>query len=131
METIEKTLPELCKELGFKVQVKKAKAPYNASKWQKESNAWVAIVSYNDYSLAVPYFTGASIEKITVADVIYSLCSDWSIWKSCENVQGFASEFGWDDETLSTWEKVEKGAKEWEHFIGDASIIEKIAEVQY
>jgi hypothetical protein len=130
--TEEKTLPQLCEEFGFKLQLKKAKTPHNASKWQMNcANSWLAVISYNGYSMAVPYFTGKAIKKTTTADVVYSLTSDWNTWKSCENVQGFAGEFGWDDDTITTWETIERLAKEWEHFVGDVLILETLAEVSY
>jgi hypothetical protein len=130
--TEEKTMPQICEELGIKLQLKKAKAPHNATKWQTNcANSWLAVLSYNGYSMSTPYFTGKAIKKTTTADVVHSLTSDWNTWKSCESVQGFAGEFGWDDDTLSTWEAVERLAKEWEHFIGDASILEMLGQVEY
>jgi len=130
--TEEKTLPQLCEEFGIKLQLKKAKTPHEASKWQKNcANSWLAVVSYNGYSMAVPYFTGKAVKKTTIADVVHSLTSDWNTWESCENVRGFAGEFGWDDDTLNTWEAVERLAKQWEHFIGDASVLETLGRVEY
>jgi len=133
MNTIEeKTLPQLCEELGFKVQMKKAKMPHNASEWQKGANSWLAVISYNGNSMAVPYFTGKALKRaMTASDVVHSLSSDWNTWKSCEDVKGFAGEFGWDENTLSTWEAVERQAKEWEHFVGDETILETLARVEY
>ena len=129
--TEEKTLPQLCDELGITLKLKKAKTPRNASDWQKISNSWLAILEMDGYVIATPYYTGKAVKKTTVADVVHSLASDWNTWKSCENVQGFAGEFGWDDDTLSTWEVVERLAKEWEHFVGDESILETLGQVEY
>lgn len=130
-DTLEKTLPQLCDELGIKLQLKKAKTPHNASEWQKKAESWLAVISYNGYSISFPYFTGQAVKKTNVADVVYSLCSDWNSWKSCENVEGFAGEFGWDKDTHTTWELVATQSKNWEHFIGDNLIIETLAGVQY
>lgn len=129
--TEEKTLPQLCEELGFKLQMKKAKTPHDATEWKKNANSWVAVISFNGYSMAVPFFTGKAVKKTTAADVVHSLTSDWYTRQSCENVQGFAGEFGWDEDTLPTWEAIERLAKEWEHFIGDVSILERLGACDY
>ena len=130
--TEEKTLPQLCEEFGFKLQLKKAKIPHNASKWQYTcANSWLAVISYNGYTMAVPYFTGKAIKKTVVADVVHSLTSDWNTWQSCENVQGFAGEFGWDDDTFTTWELITKNSKEWEHFVSDVSVLEALGACEY
>ena len=130
--TEEQTLPQLCEELGFKVQLKTAKTPHNASKWQMNcANSWLAVISFNGNSMAVPFFTGKAVKKTTAADVVHSLTSDWFTHKDCENVQGFAGQFGWDDDTLSTWEAIERLAKEWEHFVGDISILERLGACDY
>ena len=130
--TEEKTLPQLCEEFGFKLQLKKAKTPHNASKWQQNcADSWLAVIFYNGYTMAVPYFTGKATKKIVVADVVHSLTSDWNTWQSCENVQGFAGEFGWDDDTFTTWELITKNSKEWEHFVGDVSVLETLGACEY
>jgi hypothetical protein len=129
--TKEKTLPQLCEELGFKLQLKKAKTPHDATEWKKNANSWLAVVSFNGYSMSVPYFTGKLVKKTTVADVVHSLTSDWYTYKSCLNVQGFAGEFGWSEDTLPTWELIESLAKEWEHFIGDEKVLEALGACDY
>ena len=130
--TTEKTLPQLCEELGFKLELKKAKTPHNASKWQMNcANSWIAILSFDGYSIAFPYFTGKLVSETSVADVVHSLTSDWGIWKDCGDVQGFANEFGWDGETLVNWSVLEHNSKKWEHFVGDVSILETLRAVEY
>jgi hypothetical protein len=130
-ETAEKTLPELCDEWGIKLQLKKVKASKNASKWQKEANAWLAILSRDGYHLAVPYYTGKAIKKTTVADVVHCLASDHNIFTSCENLKGFGDSFGWDEDTANTWEIITHQAKAWEEFIGDAYLLQTLGECEY
>ena len=130
--TEEKTLPQLCEEFGIKLQLKKTKAPRNSSKWQKNANAWLAILEMDGYHMATPYYTGKGLTRaITGADVVHSLASDWNIYQQCVTLKGYGQEFGWDEDTASTWELISHGAQAWEYFIGEVSILQALAEVEY
>ena len=129
--TAEKTLPQLCDELGITLKLKKAKTPRNASDWQKISNSWLAILEMDGYVMATPYYTGKAVKKTTVADVVHSLASDWNIFKQCEDLNGYGDEFGWDAETVNTWNLISHNAHAWEHFIGNTWTLQTLAETEY
>jgi hypothetical protein len=127
----EKTLPELCEMYGIELKLKRTKTPSNALQWQKEFNAWLAILSYDGYHVAVPYYTGKAVKTVTVADVIHSLASDYNIHQSCQSLKCFGDCFGWDENTASVWDVICYNAKLWEGFIPDCNLREMIGACDY
>jgi hypothetical protein len=130
-ETTQKTMPELCEEWGIELELRRVKAPKGASAWQKSADAWLAILSRDGYHLAVPYYTGKAVKETTVADVVHSLASDHNIYESTGSLKNFGDEFGWDEDTASTWEAVSRNAHAWEEFIGDAYLLQTLGECEY
>jgi hypothetical protein len=124
-------MPELCEEYGIELELKRTKAPMNATKWQARANAWLAILSYEGYHLAVPYYTGDGIRTVTVADVVHSLASDYNIYQSAGSLKGFGDEFGWDEDTAHTWELITYNAQLWENFIPEIDVREALQECEY
>jgi hypothetical protein len=131
METTMKTMPELCEEFGIELELKRTRAPKHASKWQKEANAWIAILSRDGYHLATPYYTGKAIKTVTVADVVHSLASDYNIFQTAGSLKGFGDEFGWDEDTAKTWEIISHQARVWEEFIADPYLLQTLGECEY
>jgi len=127
----EKTLPELCEMYGIELKLKRTKTPANATQWQKDSDAWLAILSYDGYHVAVPYYTGKAVKTVTVADVVNAIASDYNIHQSCQTLKCFGDCFGWDENTSSVWDVICYNAKLWEGFIPSAHLREMIGACDY
>ena len=130
-ETAEKTLPELCEQYGIELELKRTKTPANATGWQSRANAWLAILSRDGYHLAVPYYTGQAVKTVTVADVVYCLASDYNVYINSGSLKGFGDEFGWDEDTHTTWEAITRNAKLWVEFIPDYMTREELGACEY
>jgi hypothetical protein len=133
METTEDiTMPQICEDFGITLELKPTKTPRNASKWQKEANSWLAVLEMDGYYMATPFYTGKGLTRdITVADVVHALASDWDTYRMCQTLKGFGDHFGWDEETATTWELITHNAHEFEYFVGNNSILEMMAGVEY
>ena len=132
MKTLEEmTMPELCDTLGIELELKRTKTPAGASAWQKSANAWLAILSRDGYHLAVPYYTGKAVKQTTVADVVHALASDYNTYTSCGSLKGFGDEFGWDEDTASTWEAITHNAQKWVEFIPNYMERETLGACEY
>ena len=130
--TEEKTLPQLCEEFGITSTVKEIQVPETAPEWARNTSAYRITLRHNGRHLSFNFYQGNALtRKPSTADAVWTLASDYNSHQSAPTLQDFGGEFGWNEHTLATFRAVKNLAMRWEKFIGDASILETLGQVEY
>ena len=132
MEALTKTLPEIVQELGITSTIQEQDTPANAPQWAQDFNAYRVTLRYQGRRIAFNFYQGKGHKtEPTTSDAVWSLASDYNSHLSLPTLKDFGGEFGWDENTASTYRAVRSLAKRWEKLIGDTSILETIGAVEY
>jgi hypothetical protein len=132
METTVKTLPQIVEELGIKSTIKWQDTPQNAPEWAQKSNAYRITLRYQKRRISFNYYQGRGCnEDPTTADAVWCLAQDLNCLISAPTLQEYGQEFGFDENTAQTFRAVKDLSKRYQKLIGDASILELLAKVEY
>ena len=132
METNTKTLPEIVQDLGITSTIEEQETPQNAPEWAQTANAYRITLRYQKRRMAFNFYQGrGNKEDPTTADVVYCLASDLNCLISAPTLEEYGQEFGWDKNTAKTFRAVKDLSKRYQKLIGDASILELLAGVEY
>lgn len=132
MDTLEKTLPQLVEELGIISTIKEQDTPKTAPEWAQDFRAYRVTLNYQGRKMAFNFYQGKGHNSPpSTVDAVWSLASDYNSHASAPTLAEFGGEFGWDENTASTFRAVRSLAKRWEKLIGDTSILETIGAVEY
>ena len=132
METLTQTLPEIVQELGITSTIQEQDTPANAPQWAQDFNAYRVTLKFKGRRMAFNFYQGRGHKTPpTTADAVWTLASDSNTMQGCPTLKDFGGEFGWDENTASTYRAVRSLAKRWEKLIGNSAILETIGAVEY
>ena len=123
-------LPAYLDELGVKVIIKPAAHPKSAPDWALKFNAYRVAVTYKGNRAGFFFYQGKGAKlDLTPADIIYDLARNYD--SSCYTLKEFGDEFGWDSNTVATYQAVKRLAARFKRLFPDDQTRQIIAEMEY
>ena len=131
METQEKTLNSYAQELEVELWAELTDAPEGATKWQKESNAYILTLTRGGVEEQFNYYQGKGIlDEPNLERTLDCLISDYRTLESCPTLKEFGREFGWSEETLDTFEALQQNARKLKNLFDEDELAELVRIVE-